>query len=264
MYVCTDPPWSDWGEPISKVHPRVQLVEKIDILKERDFKIIPISEKQYELYKDHPGSVFKNDKELVDTFENKAKFAKYMMGYHPEHCAKTYFYNFSDETYISPVLDEAKGLKKKFISKKVISASSFGIILTSAPDLQSKGVVITEYLEHTSYCVGHFLVYNGKIIERIYFWVDKAPEGGVKRGNIKDYSVEDTARADDAIFDSLFKEMNYSGFACADFIVKENKVILFEINARLGGSLVYDQYYFNKFINSLILINDDICSQLLP
>jgi len=264
MYVFTDPPWSDWSEPIGKVHPRVQFVEKIDILKDRDFKIIPISEKQYELYKDHPGSVFKNSKEQVDTFENKAKFAKYMMGHHPKYHAKTYFYNFSDETYISPDLTTAKSLKKKFISKKVISAASFGIILTNDPDLHSKGVVITEYLEHTSYCVGHFLVYNGKIIERIYFWVDKAPEGGIKRGNIKDYRVEDTARADDAVFDSLFKEMNYSGFACADFIVKENRVILFEINARPGGSLVHHQYYFNKFINSLILINDEICYQLLP
>lgn len=55
----------------------------------------------------------------------------------------------------------------------------------------------------------------------------------------------------DNIFNKIFKKLDYSGFACANFIINSNKILIFEINPRIGGSLIHNKEYFMKFLNKL-------------
>jgi predicted ATP-grasp superfamily ATP-dependent carboligase len=51
----------------------------------------------------------------------------------------------------------------------------------------------------------------------------------------------------------IFDNLKYSGFACIDFTIKNSNIIIFEINPRPGGSLIYNKKYFDKFIDTIIL-----------
>ena len=126
-----------------------------------------------------------------------------------------------------------------------------------------KNASITKYIEHTKHYVGHFLVIKGIIINRIYFnSINKIHE--IKYGRIKNYQIEEKITCannnidstnnycDDSIFDKIFYNLNYSGFADSDFIQVNNKIIIFEINPRPGGSLIFNNEYFNKFLDSII------------
>ena len=49
-------------------------------------------------------------------------------------------------------------------------------------------------------------------------------------------------------FSEIFMKLKYTGFACVDFKIINNSIKIFEINPRLGGTIVHDQDDFNKLI----------------
>jgi hypothetical protein len=110
--------------------------------------------------------------------------------------------------------------------------------------------VTMEYVEHDIMYVGHFLVRAGRILHHTCFRAPSPPMT-VKRGAITDYAVCDACPGLD-IFAALFADLRYSGFACADFAVRpDGRVAIFEINPRLGGSLVHDDAHFAQFLQIL-------------
>ena len=116
-----------------------------------------------------------------------------------------------------------------------------------------KNSTITKYIEHDIYYVGHFLILNGKIIDKVYFYNTNNDKNLIKKGKIIDYKVTEELSLDDSIFDMIFDNLKYSGFACIDFTIKNSNIIIFEINPRPGGSLIYNKKYFDKFIDTIIL-----------
>jgi predicted ATP-grasp superfamily ATP-dependent carboligase len=72
----------------------------------------------------------------------------------------------------------------------------------------------------------------------------------IKKGGITNYTVLDDINYN--TFENIFNHLQYTGFASSDFIIKDNKIIIFEINPRLGGSLVHNKLFINKFINILV------------
>ena len=64
--------------------------------------------------------------------------------------------------------------------------------------------------------------------------------------------------SDDIIFSCIFNDLNYSGFACADFTIHNNKIIIFEINPRPGGSLIHNEKYLNIFLDKLYTLISSI------
>jgi len=46
--------------------------------------------------------------------------------------------------------------------------------------------------------------------------------------------------------------LEYNGFACADFIVENGEIIIFEINPRIGGSLIQNREKLNEFLDILL------------
>ena len=214
-----------------------------------NYLIIPIKIDQYDT---HPNNIFKNNNlENINIFNNKSKFGKYMMENFIDNIPLVYYYNFDNETYKAETLINNNSSSLKLISKKNVSCGGIGVFIVNSVDTKLKDVIISEYVEHTIYYSGHFLILNGKILEKIYFSSSYKNDSGIIRGNIIEYTIQSELILDDSVFNNIFTELPYSGFACVDFTIENNKIIIFEINPRLGGSLSFNTYYFNKFIDTL-------------
>ena len=216
-----------------------------------NYLIIPISIDQYNTYNTHPNNVFKNNNlENINILNNKSKFGKYMMENFIDNIPVVYYYNFDNETYKNDTIINNNSTLK-LISKENVSSAGIGIFIVNSVDSTLKDVIISEYIEHTVYYSGHFIILNGKILDKIYFSSTYKNDKDIVRGRIREYTIQSELKVDDNIFNNIFTKLPYSGFACVDFIIKNNKIIIFEINPRLGGSLALDTYYLNKFIDTL-------------
>ena len=118
--------------------------------------------------------------------------------------------------------------------------------------LKADNILISKYIYHDTNYVGHFLVNKGIIIKKCYFYAEN--NFIIKMGKIVDYNIKyDIDIKYEDIIEQIFLKLEYSGFACIDFTIYDNNIILFEINPRLGGSLVSNTDVFITFIEKLAL-----------
>jgi len=54
------------------------------------------------------------------------------------------------------------------------------------------------------------------------------------------------------IFSKIFTKLNYTGFACADFKLYDDNLKIFEINPRLGGTIINDRLDFVELMNACV------------
>jgi carbamoylphosphate synthase large subunit len=234
-----------------------------------NYKLMPIWVDDYIKYNHLEYNIFKNNLENIDIFENKSKFGKYMIKYFPDNIPRTYYYNFDNESYNNYNIP----VSKKYIVKPNKSYAGIGIkiIKHSEPNefrikyimnnkLVSKNInnikdhVIQEYIDHVEYYTGHFIVLNGVIHDKIYFCSNDKNVDEIKKGQCTNYQIIEKLKIDDSIFDKIYIDLSFSGFTSIDFIINNNKIIIFEINPRLGGSLIHDEKYFNIFLEKLNMI----------
>jgi carbamoylphosphate synthase large subunit len=234
-----------------------------------EYKLMPIWVDDYIKYNNLDINIFKNNLENIDILENKGKFAKYMLEYYPDNIPMTYYYNFDNVSYNNYNLP----ISKRYIVKPNRSYGSLGIKIIKhysqnnfklKSGLKNKVInkninnikdhIIQEFIEHTDYYSGHFLVLNGVIHEKIYFYCDNKNIDEIKIGQCYNYQVLEDLVIDDSIFSNIFNNLNFSGISAIDFIISNNKIIIFEINPRLGGTLINDNKYLNLFLDKLINI----------
>lgn len=217
-----------------------------------NYKIIAISIEDYKLYNNLENNIFNNDLHNIEILNNKSLFGNYMKEKFLEYIPTIYYYNYNDITYINKPLENIL-----LITKQNIGCAGYGIkIGYNIFDNLYKNCIISKYIPHTIYYSGHFLVLNGNIIKKVYFYANKPNKKLIIRGRITKYEVTDKLNIDDTIFDKIFIDLKYSGFACVDFTILNNNIFIFEINPRPGGSLIYNNKYFNIFINTLIEITN--------
>lgn len=211
------------------------------------YKILPLHIEDYKKYNDDPNCIFKNNIKNIEILDNKSKFGKYMLTNFYNNTPPTIFYNFDDETYYNEQL-----ISNDMIIKPNNGYASIGVErLTSFNKDDLKNHIVQRFINNEIYYSGHFLIQNGVIIKKIYFYSDYKYPNGIKIGKIKNYKIKETLDIDDSIFEKIFSNLNYSGFACPEFIIHENNIIIFEINPRLGGSLVFNSTYLNLFLDSI-------------
>ena len=208
--------------------------------------ILPICQSDY-FYK---NSIFKNTKETIETLDNKSRFGKYMLQNFPESVPTIYYYQFLNEVYFNK-----DKIPLKLIKKPNTGCGGTGITIVDRIDTTLKNHIVSKYIEHTTYYAGHFLVNKGTIYEKVFFCSSHPYKNGIKTGRIINYTVLPELLVDDSIFNKIFSNLSYSGFADCDFTIVNDKIIIFEINPRPGGSLIHDKVYFNKFIESVIKLN---------
>jgi carbamoylphosphate synthase large subunit len=207
--------------------------------------ILPLSEKDYLIIK---KCIHNNNKILYPSIENikildnKLFFTNFMLK------------NFKD--YIPTVyyLNNAKLLKVKYpiISKPIysINGNNMKIYYNDIEFAKCKDkIIIQQFIEYEYEYSAFMLCINGKIInwKIIKF---KYKKYTIKKVNFPQ-NYENVENIDIQIFEPIIMKLNYTGGLCIDFKFNEtaNRVYIFEINPRFGGSA-----FSNNFIYELLCI----------
>lgn len=262
VITCSFPNWNDLittstGIPCEK-HPNY-------IPKTPNHYIIPLDLRDRQLFQADKRLIFKMDINNVILLNNKCLFAKYMMENYPINIPRTISILTDQIDYYETI---EHSIDKNVINKdpKMIKKGAIGcagncvtIIRELDKNTREKDFVISEYIDHTESYSGHFLVHKGIILKHIIFLgMNPQINGYIKRGPVKKYTtinmdqLNKTTGADVSIFANIFKQLNYSGFACPEFIVRDQIIKIFEINPRPGGSLIADKHYCAEFFNVII------------
>ena len=154
--------------------------------------------------------------------------------------------------YLNPEYNN--NVKRKMIQKIAVGHAGNGISIINKLPERRFNIVVSDYIVHSEYYSGHFLVYKGDIIKSIFFRGTNSDPNLIRRGPITEYTIVEPTnmKADITVFDKLFKLLNYSGFACPEFTIVNEKILMFEINARAGGSLITNKKYCGEFFQSII------------
>ena len=214
-----------------------------------DYHILCMKTSDYKLYNHLPNNIFNNNLDTIDMLENKSLFYKYMMRKFIDHIPEIYYYNHDSIIYIK---DSVPNEKMIFKPNTGYYGNGIKIIHDFDPNSdEMKNVSVSKYIDHTSHYLGHFVVKNGKILAKSYFKASN-PLNYIKKSTMSNYTIHDFIICDDSIYDKIFKDLNYSGFVHTDFIIHNNRVIIFEINPFPSTTLVKEQYYFNIFLDKIL------------
>jgi hypothetical protein len=239
--------------------------------KKQEYYLLPICINDYIEYNNHPLNIFKNNFiKNLHILNNKSLFAKYMLTNHVDSIPPIIAYQVTDEFFVNqPIIDQFSpsdrliyrpnqgvGGSGTYIMDELPTDLKAATLFTKGSVANSRYIdhnstygIISKYIPHTSDWVGHFLVIGGYIIDKIYYTA--AITTPFRGGAIKDYTVYNTLPVSDQCFYQLFRKFWYSGFACADFIIDDGLIKIFEINPRPGGSLVNHPSHFTRFLETL-------------
>jgi predicted ATP-grasp superfamily ATP-dependent carboligase len=248
-----------WLHRLSKSNPnkKIQFIEDandIELLL-MDYKIIPLNAEQYVIYNNSEHTLFSNNIININILNNKSLFAKFMMDDNNfiDHIPLTIYYKTDNFEY----KNNNNKNNIKCILKQNYGSSGNGIkIINNISEIPvDDKIVVSEYIDHYIYYVGNFVVKNGKILNKIYFFQYNYKKNFIKKGEIYNpYMIRNLNKynVDDSIFENIFMKLNLCGIYSSDFIIKNKKIIIFEINPRPAGSLLKYIDLFYEFIDNII------------
>ncbi len=216
-------------------------------------KIIPLDLKDRYLYNNDERAIFKMDIANVELLNNKCEFAKFMMEYFPDNIPTTISIWTNTIDYINP--NYILGENRKMIKKTAIGFGGANVTIIQKLEKRENNFVISDYINHTEYYSGHFLIYKGDILKQIFFrGYNKNNPNLIRKGPITVYDIltKDNMVENVNVFGEIFKKINYSGFACPEFTIVDGKIKIFEINPRPGGSLLSNKHHCDDFFQKII------------
>lgn len=148
-------------------------------------------------------------------------------------------------------------VKYPAILKPITSHSGIGVrILKNEQRLKTtdKNFILQEYIVAPEHYVAHFYVKDGVVKWNVTF-VAKNNKFHIKKGAIQNYQDTYIGLERTELFESIFQKLNYNGFACCDFKIKDGVIKIFEINARIGGSLLKDKKFYQDAMNAMVEAN---------
>ncbi len=249
IYFC-EPKFEDWLKVIQNLNmPILQNKDIINTIQNNNNAIvIPLTFTQVKLIttslnlNDYPKVLCPKNYKTVKILNNKIKFYKFMV--------KNNFQNLIPITYK--------------INDKLIQKISYPCIFKLATTYGAKYSTICKnkqtlkQCENTKYShfvqeliIGkiersvHLLIINGVIKWGVCYEIENNKKNHIQVGRMEKYKK--IKNFDFNIFQDIFIKLDYNGFACIDFKVINDKIKIFEINPRLGGTLVNDKD-FTKLI----------------
>jgi glutathione synthase/RimK-type ligase-like ATP-grasp enzyme len=98
----------------------------------------------------------------------------------------------------------------------------------------------------------HLFILNGIIKWGICYEIKHHARYHIQKGRMEKYKKITDFNFN--VFQDIFIKLNYTGFACIDFKIINGKIKIFEINPRLGGTLVHG----NNFEELITYISKNI------
>ncbi len=249
IYFC-EPKFDDWLNVIQSLNlPILKDKNIIDTIQnDNNAIIIPLKFTQVKLItkslnlNNYSKVLCPKNYKTIKILNNKIKFYKFMV--------KNNFQNLIPITYK--------------INNKLIQKISYPCIFKLAITYGAIGSIVCKnkhklkQCENTEYdyfiqelIIGtiersaHLLIINGIIKWAVCYEIRNNKKNHIQVGRMKKYKK--IKNFDFDIFKDIFVKLNYNGFACIDFKVINDNIKIFEINPRLGGTLVNDSD-FSKLI----------------
>lgn len=191
-----------------------------------------------------------NDRNVINICNKKDLFSQTIIDYgYIDFIPKTYFPENTIYPCVVKPINGWSGINVKILK----SQQEYVDYFNQNKNTKWKKYIIQELIEHDKIYSGHFLCKNGLILlSTIYFRsIDK---NTIFKGKITDYTKCNLDKINNnIIFVEILKKLQYNGFACFDFCYDNfNKLKIFELNPRIGGSLVHDDNDFPKFLDCAI------------
>lgn len=243
-FIISQVPFKDWIPHMTR-NKKIIVVDNVEKVSHIG-RLLPLSVENYTLFNRFHNNVFPNNMKSVNILDDKSRFAEFMKKHFQDHAPYVLYYNYDNVEYLS----ETMPCIHKFILKPNKGFAGGGIHIINDLKKRKKHHVVQEYIEHNVAYVGHFLILHGRVLKKVYFY-SSHNKNEIKRGPIRRYQITETLDFDDSIFNDIFRHLNYSGFACPEFIFVNDRIVIFEINPRPGGSLVQNHLYFDIFIDCL-------------
>lgn len=231
-----------------------------NIISQNDKNIyVPLSINQQYFY---DGSIIKhkfcgNNKEHIDIFNQKCLFAQFLINNELLNLIpKTYAVNCSNKIL------HYDNIQFPCIIKKNISEGGAHVVIVHNQKMleicekKYSDYIIQEFIineDKTEYTC-NFYIDKGEIITSVYYKDNSVRETlfHIQHGGLCNKKKMNDMNKYNNDFEKIFKKLNYTGFACIDFTLIDNKIKIFEINPRLGGTLVTDPIDFEIFLIEIL------------
>ena len=228
----------DWLTSINKINkPHIIIHDFVNtdiyniIINKNIYYIIPLSDKDYNLISkikiENGAKILYPTKKTQELLHNKNKFTQFMLDHFINYIPNIYYLNNI----------KLKDIAYPAISKPIYSTNGKNIFLIhnyhDFIEIKNKNNIqqfIDDVYEYSAY----MLCDSGKIVTSriIRYSYDKY---NIKQNNFpKNY--ENVNHLNIEIFQNIINKLDYSGGLCIDFKVVHNRIYIFEINPRFGGS----------------------------
>jgi carbamoylphosphate synthase large subunit len=238
----------NWKEALSHTSPiwnELPYVETVVVVDDVNFPLKQISSKyaktvliplKESAILDHPQEYLTlvPPKEVVDISYNK-----------------DVFYNFISEHGFKnnlPQQLDAPDFSRPFIVKRLCGEGGLGIFLVwdedrykevmQQPSLKDQPYRLEEYVEGDDEYVFYAVCKDGKILWNANLMGQPPIDSRVQKGSFTNASVVKVTSEVYEVFKGILKAFNYEGPANFNYKLKDNKPIIFEMNSRIGGTLM--------------------------
>ncbi len=186
---------------------------------------------------------------MISTFHNKKYFCRFMINNNLEkYIPQLLPFPQSDIPY-----NEFPVIIKPELS---ISGSNTHIIKNfddwNKLKIKRKLYIVQKYIFSDNIYVCHILSNNGKILIGKVYQTIKPDKYYIQCSPIKNYISRDLNDSELSIFSIILKLSNYHGFCSIDYDYENDIIKIFEINPRIGGSLIYNINDFLLFLKLAI------------
>lgn len=265
------PSFRDWANTINRVaqssggrvmtHPIDDLDEVLSLAKRfRVQAIIPATYPQMKVleHQRHAFAAFGcklvccDDFELVQTFDDKVRFIRYMDDYG--------LMDLVPEVYVvqhdGQRIDYGE-IRYPCIFKHAVTfggtGSSVHLDPSRPPDLDGvpsdTAYIVQEFIPGNVEYGGHLYLENGAVVRSLYYRGTRDASIQIQRGHMARYDRLETID-EAADIENIFASVPFTGFACVDFKVVDGRPKVFEINPRMGGTLIHNQSDLLSFFDT--------------
>jgi len=159
-----------------------------------------------------------------------------------------------------PQLLDAPDFNTPFIVKRLQGEGGWGIFLVwdenrykevlQQPSLQGEPYRLEEYIEGDDEYIFYVVCKKGEILWHASLMGQPPTDSRVQKGSFANASEVEITKEVYSVFKGIFKALNYDGPANFNYKLKNNKPIIFEMNPRIGGTLM-DPKFKHLLVNCL-------------
>ena len=244
--------WEDWKGALSHTSTtwdNLPYVETVLLVEDSEFPLKQIASKypdtvliplKEQVILDHPQG-YKTlipSKELVHTASYKNLFYELLS----EHGFKDYY----------PQELSSPDFSKPFIVKRLHGESGLGIFLIwdeprynlilKEQSLKNQPFILEEYIEGDDEYVFYVVCKGGEILWHASLVAQPPKDSRVQKGSFTNASEIELSEEIYKVFERILKAFNYEGPANFNYKLKDGKPIIFEMNPRMGGSMMKPKF----------------------